>query len=57
MAAALTEKCYGNEALTVKLLDTFPRPLAKAPQFDFRWGIGLSPTEATLGIKWRGENN
>ena len=56
MAAALTAKFYGSEALTVKLLDTFPRPLAKASQFDLRWGIGLSLTEATLGMKWRGEN-
>ena len=40
----------------MKLLDTFPRPLAKALQFDLRWGIGLSPTEVTLGMKWRGEN-
>lgn len=56
MADALTAKFYGNEALTARLLATFPKPLAKASQFDLRWGIGLSSTEATLGMKWRGTN-
>ena len=56
MAAALTAKFHGNEELTSKLLDTMPRPLAKTSQFDLHWGIGLSPTEAALGMKWRGTN-
>ena len=56
MADALTAKFYGNEALTARLLATFPKPLAKASQSDLRWGIGLSSTEATLGMKWRGTN-
>ena len=56
MAAALTAKFHGNEELTSKLLATMPRPLAKTSQFDLHWGIGLSPTEAVLGMKWRGTN-
>ena len=54
MADALTAKFYGDEALTARLLATFPRPLAKASHFDLRCGIGPSSTEATLGTKWRG---
>ena len=56
MARALSARFYGNEELTKKLLATCPRQLAKASQYDVRWGIGLTQTEATLGMDWRGTN-
>ena len=56
MARAMSARFYWNEELTEKLLATFPRQLAKASQYDVRWDIGLTQTEATLGMYWRGTN-
>ena len=56
MFKALTAKFHGNEVLTKRLLATFPNDLAKSSQSSVRWGIGLSHTEATLGMEWRGDN-
>ena len=56
MLGALKAKFYGNEELTNRLLETSPRPLARAAKYDRRWGIGCTCTleEAQWGIEWNG---
>ena len=56
MLEALKSKFCGNEVLSNRLLETSPRPLARAAQYDRRWGIGCKLEYAQWGMQWNGSN-
>jgi ribA/ribD-fused uncharacterized protein len=56
MLEALKSKFCGNELLSNRLLETSPRPLARAAQYDRRWGIGCRLEYAQWGMEWNGSN-